>query len=104
MRRWVHAAVVAVGLLLGRRAGRREPRRPRLAPGDFFAALLEAPQQLNLIVTRLQVDRFPRGRRRDERRTLAGAFDVDKALRLSRTFRRLWKRRESWRGYLRFRF
>ena len=87
----VHAAVVLLGIALGRSARRR---RPDVTPASTFVAmLLETPQPLLLATTRLQVDKFPRGTVGDARRSLNGALDVRAAKRLSPAFRALWRRR-----------
>ena len=87
----VHAAVVLLGVGLGRWAQRR--RRPNVTPASTFVAmLLETPQPLLLATTRLQVDKFPRGTVRDARRSLNGALDVRTAKRRSPAFRALWRR------------
>ena len=88
----VHAAVVLLGVGLGRWAQRR--RRPNVTPASTFVAmLLETPQPLLLATTRLQVDKFPRGTVGDARRSLNGALDVRAAKRRSPAFRALWRRR-----------
>ena len=88
----VHAAVVLLGVGLGRWAQRR--RRPNVTSASTFVAmLLETPQPLLLATTRLQVDKFPRGTVRDARRSLNGALDVRAAKRRSPAFRALWRRR-----------
>merc|ERR1711903_128597 len=88
----VHAAVVLLGVGLGRWAQRR--RRPNVTPASTFVTmLLETPQPLLLATTRLQVDKFPRGTVRDARRSLNGALDVRAAKKRSPAFRALWRRR-----------
>ena len=87
----VHAAVVLLGIVLGRTARRRT--EPASTPAAFVAMLLETPQPLLLATTRLQVDRFPRGTVGDARRSLNGALDVRAAKKLSPAFRALWRRR-----------
>ena len=88
----VHAAVVLLGVGLGRWAQRR--RRPNVTPASTFVAmLLETPQPLLLATTRLQVDKFPRGTVGDARRSLNGALDVRAAKKRSPAFRALWRRR-----------
>ena len=87
----VHAAVVLLGIALGRTARRRT--EPASTPAVFITMLLDAPQPLLLATTRLQVDKFPRGTVGDARRSLNGALDVRAAKKLSPAFRALWRRR-----------
>ncbi|CAH0372117.1 unnamed protein product [Pelagomonas calceolata] len=89
----VHAAVVLLGIVLGRAARRRQNTAPASTPAAFVAMLLETPQPLLLATTRLQVDKFPRGTVGDARRSLNGALDVRAAKRRSPAFRALWRRR-----------
>ena len=89
----VHAAVVLLGIVLGRAARRRQNTAPASTPAAFVSMLLETPQPLLLATTRLQVDKFPRGTVGDARRSLNGALDVRAAKRRSPAFRALWRRR-----------
>ena len=89
----VHAAVVLLGIVLGRAARRRQNTAPASTPAAFVSMLLETPQPLLLATTRLQVDKFPRGTVRDARRSLNGALDVRAAKKRSPAFRALWRRR-----------
>jgi len=90
-----HILVFFLAIGAGRYARLREASAPPLLDGEeFVQALLETPQQLLLVATRLQVDRFPRGDADDARRTLGGALDVDEALAASPTLAALWRSRE----------
>ena len=89
----VHAAVVLLGIVLGRAARRRQNTAPESSPAAFVSMLLETPQPLLLATTRLQVDKFPRGTVGDARRSLNGALDVRAAKRRSPAFRAVWRRR-----------
>ena len=91
----VHAAVVLLGIVLGRATSRRRNTSPASTPAAFVEMLLDTPQPLLLATTRLQVDKFPRGTVRDARRSLNGALDVRAAKKLSPAFRALWRR---WRA------
>ncbi|KAJ1456480.1 hypothetical protein M885DRAFT_587099 [Pelagophyceae sp. CCMP2097] len=94
---WLSHVCVFFGAMLAGVAHQRW-QSPAYAPAvytasDFLQSCLEKPQQLLLLTSRLQIDRFPRGADDSPRRTLGGNVDVAELLQVSPTYARLWARR-----------